>query len=298
MDLRQSPFRRFAAELGVLFQIVDDILDVTGTDDALGKPRGSDERHGKRTYVSEFGIDRASELAAESHRTAREALAEVASRAPGADATASSSRSPTSSTPAPHEPARGHRRPRGPARPLRGGARTARPGGARAHHRHGRRDRRALRRQPRHLRAGGGAALACSTPRATRSSGTSATRPTRTRSSPAGATSSSTIRQYGGLAPFCSIAESPHDIMGAGHASTSIGYAVGIKEGMRHARRRARREGRGGDRRRRDDRRRGLRGDRPGRAAWARRSWSCSTTTACRSRRTSARCRATSTACG
>ncbi|HEY1834742.1 MAG TPA: 1-deoxy-D-xylulose-5-phosphate synthase [Solirubrobacteraceae bacterium] len=45
----------------------------------------------------------------------------------------------------------------------------------------------------------------------------------------------STIRQYGGLAPFCSIGESPHDIMGAGHASTSIGYAVGIKEGMRHA---------------------------------------------------------------
>jgi 1-deoxy-D-xylulose-5-phosphate synthase len=43
----------------------------------------------------------------------------------------------------------------------------------------------------------------------------------------------STIRQYGGLAPFCSIAESEHDIMGAGHASTSIGYAVGIKEGMR-----------------------------------------------------------------
>ncbi len=44
----------------------------------------------------------------------------------------------------------------------------------------------------------------------------------------------STIRQYEGLAPFCSIAESEHDIMGAGHASTSIGYAVGIKEGMRH----------------------------------------------------------------
>jgi geranylgeranyl diphosphate synthase type II len=71
-------FRRFAAELGVLFQIVDDILDVTGTDVALGKPRGSDERHGKRTYVSEFGIDRARELAAESHRTAGEALAQAA----------------------------------------------------------------------------------------------------------------------------------------------------------------------------------------------------------------------------
>jgi geranylgeranyl diphosphate synthase type II len=73
-----APFRRFAAELGVLFQIVDDILDVIGTDQALGKPQGSDERHGKRTYVSEFGIDRARELAAESHRTAREALAELA----------------------------------------------------------------------------------------------------------------------------------------------------------------------------------------------------------------------------
>src|SRR5689334_10048068 len=42
-----------------------------------------------------------------------------------------------------------------------------------------------------------------------------------------------TIRQYEGLAPFCSIQESEHDIMGAGHASTSIGYAVGLKEGMR-----------------------------------------------------------------
>jgi 1-deoxy-D-xylulose-5-phosphate synthase len=49
-----------------------------------------------------------------------------------------------------------------------------------------------------------------------------------------------TIRQYEGLAPFCSIGESPHDIMGAGHASTSVGYAVGIKEGMRHL-------GRGGE---------------------------------------------------
>jgi len=73
-------YRRFAAELGVLFQIVDDILDVTGTDDELGKPRGSDERHGKRTYVSEFGIDRARELAAESHLKAREALAEAGAK--------------------------------------------------------------------------------------------------------------------------------------------------------------------------------------------------------------------------
>jgi geranylgeranyl diphosphate synthase type II len=42
-------FADYAEELGVLFQIVDDILDVTGTDADLGKPHGSDERHGKRT---------------------------------------------------------------------------------------------------------------------------------------------------------------------------------------------------------------------------------------------------------
>jgi geranylgeranyl diphosphate synthase type II len=72
--------RRFAAELGVLFQIVDDILDVTGDEEALGKPQGSDERHGKRTYVSVFGLDRARELATDSHRKAREALAEAGGR--------------------------------------------------------------------------------------------------------------------------------------------------------------------------------------------------------------------------
>jgi 1-deoxy-D-xylulose-5-phosphate synthase len=42
-----------------------------------------------------------------------------------------------------------------------------------------------------------------------------------------------TIRKYGGLAPFCAMHESEHDIMGAGHASTSVSYAVGLKEAMR-----------------------------------------------------------------
>ncbi len=71
------PYRRFADELGVLFQIVDDILDVTESDEQLGKPHGSDERHGKLTYVSLFGLDRARELAAESHAKARAALSEA-----------------------------------------------------------------------------------------------------------------------------------------------------------------------------------------------------------------------------
>ncbi len=71
------PYRRFAGELGVLFQIVDDILDVTGSDEQLGKPHGSDERHGKLTYVSLFGLERARELAADSHAKATQALAEA-----------------------------------------------------------------------------------------------------------------------------------------------------------------------------------------------------------------------------
>ena len=73
-DPALSAFRSFAHELGVLFQIVDDILDVTGTDDALGKPQGSDERHGKRTYVTEFGLAGARELALASQGKARSAL--------------------------------------------------------------------------------------------------------------------------------------------------------------------------------------------------------------------------------
>jgi len=73
----RMPYRLFADELGVLFQIVDDILDVTESDEQLGKPHGSDERHGKLTYVSLFGLDRARELAAESHAKATAALAEA-----------------------------------------------------------------------------------------------------------------------------------------------------------------------------------------------------------------------------
>jgi geranylgeranyl diphosphate synthase type II len=74
------PYRRFAAELGVVFQIVDDILDVTGDEAELGKPSGSDARHGKTTYVSVFGLERARELARDSHASARAALAKAEAR--------------------------------------------------------------------------------------------------------------------------------------------------------------------------------------------------------------------------
>jgi geranylgeranyl diphosphate synthase, type II len=70
--------RSFAGELGVLFQIVDDILDVTGSQEALGKSGGSDERLGKRTYVTEFGLEGARRLAGEAHERARAALGQTA----------------------------------------------------------------------------------------------------------------------------------------------------------------------------------------------------------------------------
>jgi len=71
-------FSAFARELGVLFQIVDDILDVIGSSETLGKHQGSDERLGKRTYVTEFGLDGARNLARESRDRARAALAQAA----------------------------------------------------------------------------------------------------------------------------------------------------------------------------------------------------------------------------
>ncbi len=65
--------RRFGTELGLGFQIVDDILDVTSTPEALGKPVGGDEKNAKVTYVSLLGLKGAANLAAE--RTEKAVLA-------------------------------------------------------------------------------------------------------------------------------------------------------------------------------------------------------------------------------
>jgi geranylgeranyl diphosphate synthase, type II len=69
--------RAFGTELGLLFQIVDDILDETGSDEALGKQTGADARRGRRTFASELGLEGAHERAAESERAARALLAEL-----------------------------------------------------------------------------------------------------------------------------------------------------------------------------------------------------------------------------
>jgi geranylgeranyl diphosphate synthase type II len=72
-----EPYRTFAAELGLLFQIVDDILDETGAVDELGKSVGKDRALDKVTYVSRFGMERAAELADEAERRARDLLGEL-----------------------------------------------------------------------------------------------------------------------------------------------------------------------------------------------------------------------------
>jgi geranylgeranyl diphosphate synthase type II len=77
-DATVAQWRAFAGELGLLFQIVDDILDVAGVEQDLGKPLGSDARHGKHTYVSHYGLDGARAMAAASHGRARDTLSEIA----------------------------------------------------------------------------------------------------------------------------------------------------------------------------------------------------------------------------
>ncbi len=55
----------FTGAVGLAFQIVDDILDVTSTEEKLGKPIGSDSEKEKSTYVSLLGIEKSKEYAQE-----------------------------------------------------------------------------------------------------------------------------------------------------------------------------------------------------------------------------------------
>jgi geranylgeranyl diphosphate synthase type II len=61
----QAPWRAFGDDVGLLFQIVDDILDATGTAEELGKTPGKDAAAGKVTYVSLHGLERARAIADE-----------------------------------------------------------------------------------------------------------------------------------------------------------------------------------------------------------------------------------------
>ena len=70
-----EPYRAFAAQVGLLFQIVDDILDEAGDQRELGKSVGKDRAQDKITYVSHFGMAGAVRLADETRVRAGELLA-------------------------------------------------------------------------------------------------------------------------------------------------------------------------------------------------------------------------------
>ena len=64
-DEQISAAERYAHAIGLAFQIVDDMLDVTSTAEELGKPIGSDAENEKNTYMSLVGLDRCRELVKE-----------------------------------------------------------------------------------------------------------------------------------------------------------------------------------------------------------------------------------------
>lgn len=57
--------REYALNVGLAFQIIDDILDITGDEAVLGKPIGSDSENNKTTFVTLYGLEKAKEIAKE-----------------------------------------------------------------------------------------------------------------------------------------------------------------------------------------------------------------------------------------
>nr|MDQ6917005.1 polyprenyl synthetase family protein [Pseudomonadota bacterium] len=72
---------RYAAAIGLSFQVVDDVLDVEGTNESLGKTAGKDAMQGKPTYVSLLGLDAARNRVAELREEAHTALLGFGTRA-------------------------------------------------------------------------------------------------------------------------------------------------------------------------------------------------------------------------
>lgn len=73
-EAQQSSLDAFARELGLAFQIKDDILNVEGNAVSLGKPTGNDANSGKNTYVSMLGMHRSKELLEQHTQKAKDCL--------------------------------------------------------------------------------------------------------------------------------------------------------------------------------------------------------------------------------
>ena len=76
-DALCTALQHYAAELGLVFQIVDDILDVTATTEELGKPVGSDAENDKTTFITLYGLEGARSLAKQHNDAALAALADL-----------------------------------------------------------------------------------------------------------------------------------------------------------------------------------------------------------------------------
>ncbi|MGH9672568.1 MAG: polyprenyl synthetase family protein [Bryobacteraceae bacterium] len=80
-DHRLAALSAYGEHVGLAFQIVDDVLDVEQTSEALGKTAGKDAAQGKITFPSVYGIERSREMAEAERRLAHEALAGFDDRA-------------------------------------------------------------------------------------------------------------------------------------------------------------------------------------------------------------------------
>jgi len=76
-EIELAAVTEYAAQLGLLFQITDDLLDVTATAEALGKTPGKDERAKKATYPALFGVEATRKHLAEVHQSACAALENI-----------------------------------------------------------------------------------------------------------------------------------------------------------------------------------------------------------------------------
>lgn len=81
-EAEQNAVTDYAAQLGLLFQITDDLLDVTATAEALGKTPGKDLRSQKATYPAQYGIDATRSHLVDVHEGAHAALKRLARPTP------------------------------------------------------------------------------------------------------------------------------------------------------------------------------------------------------------------------
>ena len=80
-DTQLRPIRLYADNIGLAFQIIDDVLDATSDASALGKPVGQDDQNGKTTFVDLYGVEKSQHIARSMVEAACAALEEFSGNA-------------------------------------------------------------------------------------------------------------------------------------------------------------------------------------------------------------------------